>query len=125
MESILNMQIKRYDSHGRASRVVEHNDVLYFEIHVAAAAKDKQMNMREQAAALLARYDDLLMQFGSNKRQVIRADIFIRDTSMLDDFNAEWEKWVEDGYQPARSTSTGMTAPECYLVGIVMTAAKL
>ena len=118
------MQIKRYDSHGRASRVVEYNGVLYFEIHVAAAAKDRPMSMREQTATLLARYDELLEQFGSDKRHVIRADIFIREASMLNDFNAEWEKWVEDGYQPARSTATGMTAPECYVVGIVITAAK-
>lgn len=115
--------IHRYDSHGRASRVVECNGVLYFEIHVAADAKNRPMTMKEQAAALLKRYEELLDKFGSSKRHILSASIIIRNASMLDDFNAAWEEWIEDGYQPARVTTTGMTGPDCYLVGIVLTAA--
>ncbi|NYB75278.1 RidA family protein [Sedimentibacter hydroxybenzoicus DSM 7310] len=117
------MIINRYDVKKRASRVVECNGVLYFEIHVAAAAQKEPMTMYEQARALLCRYDELLEQFDSDKKHILRADIFIREASMIDDFNKAWEEWVEDGFQPARATSTGMTAPECFLVGIVMTAA--
>jgi enamine deaminase RidA (YjgF/YER057c/UK114 family) len=82
------------------------------------------MTMSEQAAALLARYDELLENYGSDKRHILRADIDIRDVSMLADFNAVWEAWVEDGYQPARVTTTGLTVSDCYLVGMVITAAK-
>ena len=119
----MKMKITRYDSHGRASRVVEYNGVLYFEVHVAADAKNRPMTMKEQASALLKRYDELLEKFGSSKRHILRAEIIIRNVSLLDEFNVAWEEWVEEGYQPARVTTTGMTGPECYLVGIVMTAA--
>ena len=118
------MEITRYDVKKRASRVVKYNGVLYFEIHVAAKASEKPMTMYEQAKALLARYDELLEKFGSDKEHILRADIYIRDASMLDEFNKAWEEWVPEGHQPARATSTGMTAPDCYLVGIVMTAAE-
>ena len=118
------MELLHHEPHNRASRVVEFNNVLYFEIHVAAAALKQEMNMTEQATALLARYDELLQQYGSDKRHVIRADIIIRSVDLLDEFNAVWEKWVDDGYQPARATITGLTAPPQVLVGIVITAAK-
>lgn len=119
------MNLLHHEPHGRASRVVEFNNVLYFEIHVAAAAMKSEMSMTEQATALLARYDELLEQYGSDKRHVIRADIIIRSEELLNEFNAVWEQWVEDGYQPTRATTTGLVAPAGVLLGIVITAARI
>lgn len=119
------MDVIHHEPHGRASRVVEFNDVLYFEIHAPADAMKREMTMYEQASALLRRYDELLGQFGSDKRHVLRAEIILRNAADLDEFNRAWSEWVEDGYQPARLTHTGLILPEQVLLGIVITAAKI
>lgn len=118
------MEVIHHEPHGRASRIVEFNNVLYFEIHAPADAMKRQMTMKEQASALLHRYDELLEQYGSDKRHVLRAEIILRNASDLDDFNEVWTEWVDDGFQPARVTHTGLILPESVLLGIVITAAR-
>lgn len=118
------MEVIHHEPHGRASRLTEYNGVLYFEIHAAADASKRPMTTYEQASALLRRYDDLLAQYGSDKRHVLRAEIILRDASDLDEFNKAWTEWVEDGYQPARLTHTGLILAECYRVAIIITAAR-
>ena len=118
------MEVIHHEPHGRASRIVEYNGVLYFEIHAAADATKRPMTMYEQATALLHRYNELLEQYGSDKRHVLRAEIILRDASDLDEFNRAWTEWVDVGYQPARLTHTGLALAEGMLLGIVITAAK-
>lgn len=118
------MEVIHHEPHGRASRIVEYGGVLYFEIHAPADAAKRPMTMYEQSAALLRRYDELLEQYGSDKRHVLRAEIILRNASDLDEFNRAWTEWVDDGYQPARMTHTGLILPESVLLGIVITAAK-
>lgn len=103
--------------------MVECNGVLYFEIHVAAAAAKQEMGMYEQTKALLARYDELLEQFGSDRRHILKAEIILRDNKEIDDLNRAWSEWIEDGYQPAKVTTVGASFGDPYLVGIVLTAA--
>ena len=119
------MEVINHEPHGRASRIVEFNNVLYFEIHAPAEATKRPMTMYEQASALLSRYEELLAQYGSDKRHVLRVEIILRNASDLDEFNRAWCEWVEDGYQPARLTHTGLILPEPVLLGIVVTAAKI
>ncbi len=118
------MEVIHHEPHGRASRIVEYNGVLYFEIHAAAGATQRPMTMYEQATALLHRYDELLEQYGSDKRHVLRAEIILKNAEDLDEFNRAWTEWVEDGFQPARVTHTGSVLGEGMLLGIVITAAK-
>lgn len=118
------MNVIHHEPHGRASRLTEYNGVLYFEIHAAADAFRRKMSMYEQASALLHRYDELLEQYGSDKKHVLRAEIILKNASDLDEFNKAWAEWVEDGFQPARYTHTGLALAEGALLGIVITAAK-
>ena len=118
------MKVIHHEPHGRASRIVEYNGVLYFEIHAPADATKRQMTMYEQADALLHRFDELLEQYGSDKRHVLRAEIILRNAEDLDEFNRAWTEWVEEGFQPARVTHTGLVLPESVLLGMVITAAR-
>ncbi len=118
------MDVIHHEPHGRASRLTEYNGVLYFEIHAPADAFHRKMSMYEQSTALLHRYDELLGQYGSDKRHVLRAEIILKNAADLDEFNRAWSEWVEDGFQPARYTHTGLTLAEGVLLGIVITAAK-
>ena len=118
------MEVIHHEPHGRASRIVEYNGVLYFDMHGAAGATERPMSMYEQATVLLHRYDELLAQYGSDKRHILRAEIVLRSADDLDEFNRAWTEWVEDGFQPARVTHTGSVLGEGMLLGIVITAAK-
>lgn len=119
------MEAIYHEPHNRASRLVEHNGVLYFEIHAPADAFKGEMTMYEQAKALLNRYEELLEQYGSDKRHVLRAEIILKNAGDLDEFNRAWSEWIVDGRQPARYTHTGLILPDGVLVGIVLTAAKV
>ena len=119
------MEVIHHEPHGRASRVVEFNNVLYFDLHAPAAALERELDIREQATLLLSRMEELLVKFGSDKRHVLRAEIILRDAADLDGFNEAWTEWVDDGYQPSRLTHTGLTTPESVRVGISITAAKI
>lgn len=118
------MDVIHHEPHGRASRLVEYNGVLYFEIHAPADAERIPMTMYEQTVALLHRYDDLLNQYGSDKRHILRAEIILRNPCDLNEFNRAWSEWVDDGFQPARLTHTGLILPKGVLIGIVITAAR-
>ena len=118
------MKVIPHEPHGRASRIVEFNGVLYFEIHAPADATKRAMTMYEQATALLHRYDELLEQYGSDKCHVLRVEIILKDGADLDEFNRAWTEWIVDGFQPARLTHTGSVLPEGVLLGIVITAAR-
>lgn len=118
------MEVIHHEPHNRASRIVEYQGVLYFEIHAPADATKRSMTMYEQAQALLNRYEELLIQYGSDKRHVLRAEIILKNAEDLPEFNRAWSEWIEDGYQPARYTHTGSVLGEGILVGIVITAAK-
>ena len=118
------MEVLHHEPHNRASRVTEYGGVLYFEIHAPAEAFKRPMTMYEQASALLSRYDELLEQYGSDKRHVLRAEIILKNGDDLDEFNRAWSEWIEDGYQPARYTHTGLVLADGALLGIVLTAEK-
>ena len=110
------MEVLHHEPHNRASRVTEYGGVLYFEIHAPAEAFKRPMTMYEQASALLSRYDELLEQYGSDKRHVLRAEIILKNGDDLDEFNRAWSE--------ARYTHTGLVLADGALLGIVLTAAK-
>lgn len=118
------MEIKHHDCHDLASRVTEHNNTLYFEVHVCASAKDEKLTIYEEATRLLKRYDELLEKFGSDRKHILLAHIILRRESDHEEFNRAWGEWMIEGFQPARFATTGLCVPECYNVGIVIIAAK-
>ena len=118
------MNVIHHEPNLRASRIVEHNGVLYFDIHIPANAMERQMSVYEQASALLRRFDELLAQYGSDKHHILRAEIVLHDAEDVDEFNRAWMEWVDDGFQPARVTHTGLVLPKSVRVGMVLTAAK-
>ncbi len=81
------------------SRAVIKNGVIHFSGHVAAG---KQPTMREQAAALFARYDELLKLCGSNKEHIIFANIYVTDMKLKPEFNEVWNSWIPENCAPAR-----------------------
>lgn len=118
----MNTEIKRYDVNDRMSRVVVYNGVAHFCGHVAAPSNK---TIEEQTAALLARYEELLEKFGSDKEHILTATIYLKDISLIDGMNKVWDQWIPKGCAPARACVQAPLAGEEFLVEIVMTAAVI
>jgi len=81
------------------SRAVVRDGVIYFSGHVAAG---KQPTIKEQAAALCKRYDELLRISGSDPSHIMFASIYITDMSLKPEFNEVWNEWIPEGCAPGR-----------------------
>jgi enamine deaminase RidA (YjgF/YER057c/UK114 family) len=111
--------MKRYEGNGRMSKVVEHGGVLY----LSGQTGTPGASMQEQTKEVLTKIEQLLGQYGSDKRHILSATIFIEHVSMFADMNAVWDAWVESGYEPARACLEASVNDKRKLVEIVVTAA--
>jgi enamine deaminase RidA (YjgF/YER057c/UK114 family) len=91
--------MQRFDCGATISRAVVRDGLVYFSGHVAAG---KQPTMKEQATALLARYDGLLKEYGSDRGHIVSATIYVTDMKLKPDFNEIWNAWLPPQSAPAR-----------------------
>ena len=110
--------IERIEPGKTMSRAVIHNGLIYFGGHVSGG---KQPTMKEQATALLARYDELLQQYGSDKSHILSAEIYVTDMKLKSEFNEVWDKWIPEGCAPRR-VCVEVGLDEGYLVEVTITA---
>ncbi|MBB3397362.1 MULTISPECIES: Rid family hydrolase [unclassified Rhizobium] len=70
-------------------------------------------SVRAQAAEILDRIDALLAMEGTDKSELIQANIWLRDLGSFAEMNAVWEQWVPAGTTPRRTTfeDHGLPAP--------------
>ncbi|MBB3541463.1 MULTISPECIES: Rid family hydrolase [unclassified Rhizobium] len=61
-------------------------------------------SIRAQAAEILDRIDALLAMEGTDKSELIQANIWLRDLGSFAEMNAAWEQWVTPGITPRRTT---------------------
>ena len=116
----MKMAIKSYEGNGRLALVVEHNGILYLTGRTCMDYPD----IENQTRGLLKIIDETLEKYGSDKRHILRAQIFLKN--VIEDFDAMnrvWEAWVEKGFEPARATVQAKMAKEEALIEIVVTAA--
>jgi len=116
------MEIKRYEGNGRLSLVSEYNGVLYLTGRTCMPAGD---DVKAQIRGILEIIEDTLHKYGSDKRHILFAQVFLKDgIKDFDALNEVWEAWVEPGYEPSRATVQAKMAKEEALAEIVITAAK-
>ena len=113
--------IERIEPGKTMSRAVIHNGLIYFGGHVSGG---KQPTMKEQATALLARYDELLQQYGSDKSHILSAEIYVTDMKLKSEFNEVWDKWIPEGCAPRR-VCVEVGLDEGYLVEVTITPSLL
>ena len=113
------MEIKRFEGTGRMSKVVEHNGTLYL-----SGLTNDEGDMKEQTAAVLAKAEAILNQYGSDKKHILSATIYLKDIDAdFKDMNSVWDAWVEKGFAPARACVEAKMAREALLVEISIVAA--
>ena len=68
------MAIRRFESNGRYSKVVEHNGILYISGQVC---KDPSGDIKAQTAQTLERIEEALLKYGSDKEHMLSATVYI------------------------------------------------
>lgn len=107
----------------RMSKIVEHNGVIYFS---GIVPNDKSADVQGQTLEVLSIAHELFEEAGTNKENLLRAEIFIKDIDKdFTAFNEVWDNWVSQENPPARAcVQASMSTPQT-LVEIIFTAVKI
>ena len=114
------MALKRIHPGNRMSSAVVHGNKVYLAGFVAEAAAGK--SVKEQTADILAQIDAVLKEAGTDKTNIIKANIWLTDIKTFAEMNRAWDAWVVPGEAPARATVEARLANPAWKVEIVVTA---
>lgn len=107
----------------KMSRIVEHNGTIYF---AGIVSDDKELDIKVQAARALEIADERFKEAGTDKHNLLRAEIFLKDIYRdFEDFNEVWKSWIPAESKPARACVETNMASTNTLVEIIFTAAKI
>ena len=115
------MALKRINPGKRMSAAVIHNGMAYLAGFVAENTKGQ--SVLEQTKDILAQIDAVLKQAGSDKFNIVKANIWLTDMNMFGQMNEAWDGWVAAGATPARATVESKLAAPGYDVEIMVEAA--
>ncbi|OBT10077.1 hypothetical protein A9264_03710 [Vibrio sp. UCD-FRSSP16_10] len=113
--------IERQQTKQRMSRIVKHNGTIYLCGQVCA---DATQGITEQTQTMLDKVEQLLLEAGSDKENMLSATIYLKDMQYFQQMNAVWDAWVPEGYAPARACVTADMARDALLVEISVIAAE-
>jgi enamine deaminase RidA (YjgF/YER057c/UK114 family) len=117
------MALKRIEPGKRMSAAVIHNGMAYLAGFVADKAAGK--SVAEQTKDILEQIDETLKAAGTNKTNIVKANIWLTDIKTWAEMNSEWDKWVVPGQTPARATVESKLAAPGLDVEIMVEAAIL
>jgi enamine deaminase RidA (YjgF/YER057c/UK114 family) len=112
--------VQRFDVGTRLSEMAVHNGVAYLAGQVPG---DGSQDITGQTQQVLAAIDALLARAGTDKRKLLRVEIFLKDLADFPGMNAVWEAWLPAGHAPPRATVKAELAKPEWRVEMVVTAA--
>jgi enamine deaminase RidA (YjgF/YER057c/UK114 family) len=115
------MAIERLGAGPRMSQAVVHGKTVYL---AGQVADDPAPSVGEQTRQVLAKIDALLKAAGTDKSQILSANVWLADIGRFGEMNAVWDKWVAAGHAPARATVQAALARPEFLVEIMVVAAR-
>ena len=110
--------ITRIHPQSQWSDAVVHQHTAYF-VEVPESGAD----FASQTQALFAQAERTMALCGTDKRHILRAEIFLADMADFAGMNQAWDKWVPEGATPARATVQAKLANPAWKIEIVVTAA--
>lgn len=113
--------IRRIAANPRMSGAVVHGGVAYLSGQVAIDHRGGAVV--DQVREILERIDNLLMEAGSNRSRLLTATILLSDLRVMPELNAAWDRWIEPGSAPTRTSIQTVLASPDYALEIVVTAA--
>ena len=114
------MDIKRIGPGKRMSDAVTCNGIVWL---AGQVADDTTQDAAGQTRQVLAAIDRLLGDVGTDKTNLLSANIFLADMADFAAMNSVWDAWVADAGKPARATVQAALARPEWKVEIVVTAA--
>ena len=100
-------KLDRYQSENRGqpiiSQAVVHGNVAYF---AGITPNPIVGDIKTQTAQVLRRVDELLNLAGTDKSQLLSAQVWIADMRLFEDHNSVWNEWVDPANPPARACLT-------------------
>src|SRR4029077_3519338 len=119
------MAISRFDKTQppgpRMSRCVVRDNTVYL---AGLTASDATQDIKGQTKQILDKIDGYLAQAGTNKSNLLSANLWIKDMALFADMNSVWNVWVDPENPPARACVRADLARPEVLVEILVTAAK-
>ncbi len=103
------------------SAAVVHGNTVYL---AGLIASDVDADTKGQTEQILARIDELLAAAGTDKSQLLRANIWLTDITEWSKMNEAWTAWVTPGATPARATVEARLAAPKATVEIMVEAAR-
>jgi enamine deaminase RidA (YjgF/YER057c/UK114 family) len=85
------------------SQAVIHGNVAYF---AGITPNPIVGDIKTQTAQVLRRVDELLNLAGTDKSQLLSAQVWIADMRLFEDHNSVWNEWVDPANPPARACLT-------------------
>ena len=113
--------IERYDTGLRMSEMTVHHGVAYL---AGQVPEDTSADAEGQTRQVLAEIDALLEKAGSDKRRILRAQIYLADIADIGAMNEVWDAWVAPGHAPPRATVQAALADAAWKIEVVATAAQ-
>jgi enamine deaminase RidA (YjgF/YER057c/UK114 family) len=115
------MALKRIEPGKRMSAAVIHNGMAY----LAGFTPDKALgkSVAEQTKDILDQIDATLKQAGTDKTNIVKANIWLTDIKTWAEMNTVWDVWVVPGQTPARATVESKLAAPGIDVEIMVEAA--
>jgi len=102
------------------SQIVIHGDTVYLAGQVAS---DASADITVQTQQVLQKIDTLLAEAGSNKNNILSAQIWIASMGHFAQMNEVWDAWIADGHAPARACIEARLASPDLLVEVGIVAA--
>lgn len=111
--------------HGMAARYSEaavFNGVVYL---AGMVPEQGDVDIAGQTRDVLEQVQQRLLEAGSDKSRILRAQIYLTDITDIGAMNAVWDAWVVPGTAPPRATVQAALADPAWKIEIVVTAAQL
>lgn len=105
----------------RMSRAVVRGDTVYL---CGLTANDPSEDIKGQTRQVLERIDHYLAEAGSDKSQLLQANLWIKDMALFAEMNSVWNAWVDPENPPARACVEARLARPEILIEIMVTAAR-
>lgn len=115
------MTIKRHESKGILSKVVEANGFVFT---AGITPDDTKTDVTDQARQVLKEIDRLLKLAGTDKSKVISATIWVPDIRLREKMNIAWNEWTGGQNLPGRACIEAKLADPAILVEIAVVAVK-
>jgi enamine deaminase RidA (YjgF/YER057c/UK114 family) len=94
-------------------------------VHLAGMVPERgDTDIRGQTQDVLEQVQQRLLEAGSDKSRILRAQIFLTDIAEIGAMNEVWDAWVVPGTAPPRATVQAALAQPGWHIEIVVTAAQ-